>query len=57
MRQFSIIDIRGPWAHTGRDKRRADTGSSAAALDACRLADSALPANAASPCSFLSQPY
>ena len=56
MKQFSILDIRGPWASAGRSKRRTDADC-AAAVDACRLPGSVLPANAANPCGFISQTY
>ncbi len=57
MKRFSILDIRGPGVPAGRNRRRAGIDSTDAVLDACQLSDCTLPANAASPCGFLSRPY
>lgn len=57
MKRFAIIDIRGPWAPSPRGRRRTDTDCPDASLAACRLSGGVLPANAACPCGFLSQPY
>ena len=57
MKHFTIFDIRGPWALAGRNRRQADTAIPAAGLDVCQLSTSVRPANAASPCGFLSTPY
>jgi hypothetical protein len=57
MNRFSVFDIRGPRSSADRGRRCVERDCPTADLAACQLSGSVLPANAACPCGFLSQPY